>query len=71
LRFGQIHFAFSVRRAQLEGAVAKVQSAGIAVYGPVRFEWMDAASYYFYDRDANLLEWWSPDINAGLHQPVG
>jgi catechol 2,3-dioxygenase-like lactoylglutathione lyase family enzyme len=63
-RFGQIHFAFSVRRAQLEEAVAKVQSAGIAVYGPVRFEWMDAVSYYFYDPDGNLLEWWSPDFDA-------
>src|SRR5271157_1363378 len=30
-RFGHIHFAFSVRRAQLEEAVEKVRSAGVAV----------------------------------------
>jgi catechol 2,3-dioxygenase-like lactoylglutathione lyase family enzyme len=31
------------------------------VYGPTEFEWMKARSYYFYDPDGNLLEFWSPD----------
>jgi catechol 2,3-dioxygenase-like lactoylglutathione lyase family enzyme len=30
------------------------------VYGPVELEWMNAESYYFYDPDGNLLEFWSP-----------
>jgi hypothetical protein len=43
-RFGRVHFAFSVRRVQLEEAVEKVRSAGIMVYGPVQFKWMNALS---------------------------
>lgn len=31
------------------------------VFGPVYFDWMEALSYYFYDPDGNLLEFWSPD----------
>jgi catechol 2,3-dioxygenase-like lactoylglutathione lyase family enzyme len=33
---------------------------GVDVFGPVEFEWMNAESYYFYDPDGNLLEFWSP-----------
>lgn len=61
-RFGQVHYALAVKRADLERAVGKARAAGIAVYGPARFDWMQALSYYFYDLDGNLLEWWSPDI---------
>jgi catechol 2,3-dioxygenase-like lactoylglutathione lyase family enzyme len=60
-RWGQVHYAFEVSRADLEAAAAHVRAAGVAVYGPTRFEWMGAVSYYFYDPDGNLLEWWSPD----------
>jgi catechol 2,3-dioxygenase-like lactoylglutathione lyase family enzyme len=59
-RFGQVHYAFHVPRDQLMAAVAHMQAAGIDVYGPVHFEQMAADSYYFYDPDGNLLEFWSP-----------
>jgi lactoylglutathione lyase len=60
-RFGRVHFAFEVGRDELEKAVRRVKEAGVDVYGPVDFDWMNARSYYFYDPDANLLEFWSPD----------
>ncbi|AIE84986.1 VOC family protein [Fimbriimonas ginsengisoli] len=60
-RFGRLHYAFEVTRDRLEEAVAHVRERGVTVYGPTYFEWMSAKSYYFYDPDGNLLEWWSPD----------
>jgi lactoylglutathione lyase len=60
-RWGRVHYAFEVARADLESAVAHVRAAGVQVHGPTRFEWMPALSYYFYDPDGHLLEWWSPD----------
>ena len=60
-RWGQVHYAFNIPRAQLEEAVQHVGKQGVEVYGPVHFDWMKAAAYYFYDPDGNLLEFWSPD----------
>ncbi len=60
-RWGQIHFAFEVARNNLEQAIEKVKSRGVEIYGPVDFKWMNAKSYYFYDPDGNLIEYWSPD----------
>jgi catechol-2,3-dioxygenase len=60
-RWGPIHFAFRIDRHDLESAADRARRAGIAVYGPTRFEWMRATSYYCYDPDGNLVEWWSPD----------
>ncbi len=60
-RFGPIHFALNVPRAELAEAVDRVRGAGVTVHGPMRLEWMKAESYYFYDPDANLVEFWSPD----------
>jgi len=60
-RFGRVHFAFEVDRDRLEEAVARVKSSGVDVYGPVELDWMSARSFYFYDPDGNLLEFWSPD----------
>jgi catechol 2,3-dioxygenase-like lactoylglutathione lyase family enzyme len=60
-RFGNVHFAFEVPRERLADAVAHVQEKGVAVYGPTELEWMNATSYYFYDPDGNLLEFWSPE----------
>lgn len=60
-RWGQVHFALQVPRDKLEAAVAHVRGKGVQVYGPRYFEWMQAQSYYFYDLDGNLLEFWSPD----------
>jgi len=63
-RFGRVRFALEVDRAVLEGEVARVRRAGVTVYGPQRFEWMKAESWYFYDLDGNLVEFWSPDAPA-------
>lgn len=60
-RWGSVHFAFEVRRETLDEAVEHVRGMGVEVYGPVRLEWMGADSYYFYDPDGNLIEWWSRD----------
>jgi catechol 2,3-dioxygenase-like lactoylglutathione lyase family enzyme len=60
-RFGTVHFAFDVAREDLDTAVERVRSAGVEVYGPVQFdEPFNAISYYFYDPDGNLLEFFSP-----------
>jgi catechol 2,3-dioxygenase-like lactoylglutathione lyase family enzyme len=59
-RFGRVHFAFDVAPEELEPALERVRAAGVEVYGPVELEWMSARSYYFYDPDGNLLEFWSP-----------
>ena len=58
-RWGAVHYAFEVSQDRLDDAVKHVRSKGVEVYGPVNLDWMDAISYYFYDLDANLIEWWS------------
>lgn len=58
--WGPIHYAFRVPAEKLQAAVHHVRSHGVEVYGPIHFEWMNADSYYFYDLDGNMLEWWSP-----------
>lgn len=60
-RRGQIRFAFHIPRQSLETAVKRVQAHGVAVDGPVYFEWMRASARYFSDPDGNALEFWSPD----------
>jgi catechol 2,3-dioxygenase-like lactoylglutathione lyase family enzyme len=60
-RFGTVHFAFDVAPKDLDASVERVRAAGVEVYGPVEFDWMNAQSYYFYDLDGNLLEFWSPN----------
>jgi len=60
-RWGQVHFAFEVDRADLDSEVERVREAGLDVYVPVDFDWMKARAYYFYDLDGNLLEFWSPE----------
>jgi len=68
-RWGRVHYAFEVSRERLLDAVEHVRDNGVEVYGPVRLDWMEADSYYFYDPDGNLIEWWSQDarqrINGG------
>jgi catechol 2,3-dioxygenase-like lactoylglutathione lyase family enzyme len=60
-RFGRVHFAFDVAREDLDAAVQRVRDAGVEVYGPVEFDApFNACSYYFYDPDGNLLEFFSP-----------
>ncbi len=59
-RFGRAHFAFRVARDELLARVARLRSAGVEVLGPVALPWMNADSIYFYDPDANLVEYWTP-----------
>ena len=69
-RWGRVHCAFRVPRERLADAVDNVRRQGVEVYGPVRFDWMSADSYYFYDPDGNLLEFWSPDAQSGTPMPA-
>ncbi len=64
-RWGRVHYAFEVEPARLEEAVGHIRSRGVEIYGPTDFEWMRARSYYFFDPDGNLLEFWSPDPSSG------
>jgi catechol-2,3-dioxygenase len=59
-RWGHVHYAFKVPTERLADAVGHVRGKGVEVFGPVHFDWMNATSYYFYDLDGNLLEFWSP-----------
>ena len=63
-RFGRVHFAFDVAPEDFDAAVARVRAAGVEVYGPEEFDWMNARSYYFYDPDGNLLEFWSRRVST-------
>ena len=63
-RFGHVHFAFEIARDELEAAVERLRGAGVEVHGPADLDWMNARSYYFYDPDGNLLEFWSPDVSS-------
>ena len=63
-RFGRVHFAFEVAPEDVEASVERVRAAGVEVYGPVELDWMNARSWYFYDPDGNLLEFWSPQAEA-------
>jgi catechol-2,3-dioxygenase len=60
-RWGRVHYAFNVPRERLEKAADHVRQKGHTVHGPIYFDRMEALSYYFYDPDGNLLEFWSPD----------
>jgi catechol-2,3-dioxygenase len=64
-RWGRIHYAFNVPRERLREAVDHVRASDVEVHGPTQFDWMRATSYYFYDPDGNLLEFWSPDPKTG------
>ncbi len=58
-RWGNIHFALQVDSVNLETAIENVREHKIEVFGPQHFKWMNAKSYYFYDLDGNLIEYWS------------
>jgi catechol 2,3-dioxygenase-like lactoylglutathione lyase family enzyme len=47
-----------------------IHRQGVEVYGAVRLDWMSANSYYFYDPDGNLLEFWSPGVESRAPMPV-
>ena len=60
-RWGPVHFAIRVERGELESRLARVREAGVEVLGPTHFQWMRAESWYMYDPDGNLAEFWVPD----------
>lgn len=60
-RWGPVHYALLVPPDELEAGADHIRGEGVRVFGPVRFDWMKATSYYFYDPDGNLLELWAPD----------
>lgn len=64
VRFGHAHFALELAAADLPAGLARLRAAAVAIHGPVRFEWMRASSWYFYDPDGNLVEYWVPDETA-------
>lgn len=63
-RWGPTHFALLVPAEKLEEAIGRVRVQGVEVLGPQHFEWTNATSYYFYDFDANLVEFWSPQATS-------
>jgi catechol 2,3-dioxygenase-like lactoylglutathione lyase family enzyme len=64
-RWGRVHFALEVPRAELEAAVEHVRAKQVPVHGPIDFDARGlrpaAKSYYFYDPDGNLVEFWSAE----------
>jgi catechol-2,3-dioxygenase len=60
-RWGQVHFALDIPREHLDAALEQARAAGVELYGPQRFEWMGATSWFLYDPAGNLVEFWSPD----------
>jgi catechol 2,3-dioxygenase-like lactoylglutathione lyase family enzyme len=56
-----VHFALQVSRKKVEKAVEHVRRCGVEVSGPVRFDAMNAISFFFRDPNGHLVEFWSPD----------
>lgn len=61
-RFGRVHYALRMPSDQLEPTLARLRKFGVAVLGPHVWEpgRFEGVSYYFYDPDGNLLEFWFP-----------
>lgn len=61
-RFGPGHFAFQSLDPSPEKFLLNAKSNGITVYGPERWDdRMKGESYYCFDPDDNLVEYWYPD----------
>ena len=53
---GPTHFAFGVPRSAIPREKARLEMLGVAVEGPVHFEFWQADSIYFSDPDGNRVE---------------
>lgn len=60
-RFGPSHFALRGDRSLIEDFLKRCLAAGVKVHGPHKFSGrMEGLSYYVYDPDDNLVEFWFP-----------
>ncbi len=60
-RFGPVHFAFQSLEPFPEPFLKNAESHGVKVYGPEEWDGrMKGKSYYCYDPDDNLVEYWYP-----------
>jgi catechol 2,3-dioxygenase-like lactoylglutathione lyase family enzyme len=53
---GPAHFAIAVPRAALPAEKARLESLGLAVEGPITFDFWNADSIYFSDPDTHRVE---------------
>jgi catechol 2,3-dioxygenase-like lactoylglutathione lyase family enzyme len=61
-RFGPVHFALQAKPGTVDAFLANAKQHGITLYGPQTWtRRMQGFSYYFYDPDDNLVEYWFPD----------
>ena len=61
-RFGPVHFPLRAKEGTVDSFVANAKQHNVILYGPQ--EWktrMKGFSYYFYDPDDNLVEYWFPE----------
>jgi len=68
-RFGPVHFALKALGSSPEAFLQNARSHGVKVYGP--HEWddrMKGKSYYCYDPDDNLVEYWFPSPKSSVNQ---
>jgi catechol 2,3-dioxygenase-like lactoylglutathione lyase family enzyme len=61
-RFGPVHFALRAADRSPERFLQNARSHSVEVYGPEEFKGrMKGKSYYCYDPDDNLVEYWYPE----------
>lgn len=62
-RFGPVHFAFESLEPTSEKFLLNAKEHGVKVYGPQKWTGkVKGESYYCYDPDDNLVEYWYPDL---------
>jgi catechol 2,3-dioxygenase-like lactoylglutathione lyase family enzyme len=60
-RFGPVHFALRALDPSPQGFLQRAEYHGLRVYGPQEWDGrMKGRSYYCYDPDDNLFEYWFP-----------
>jgi catechol 2,3-dioxygenase-like lactoylglutathione lyase family enzyme len=61
-RFGPAHFALKLPASELDRTLERLKAHEVPVFGPQKWAQgrFEGCSYYFYDPDANLVEFWFP-----------